>query len=250
MKDDYCIHLNFLPVSGPLPSFRIYRMLRIDSEPRPDELSVSFSFAKDGDPDERVFYWVRPTAADGFVQYTANPDENSGLTRWALSRALRDSVCRGLERDKYIFDDRGFIDEIALIMRQHLEGQEVLVIQPYHLREAQQFGCLVDFHFRLKAGVSFSRRVQQLSLSLDRNFKRNLDCYIDRIEKIQTFLRERAVVLSRLLLPGADATVNLSADFVPLPARRLRTKTYIGSSVIKCAVLGFWGFPFGWAAVG
>jgi len=23
-----------------------------------------------------------------------------------------------------------------------------------------------------------------------------------------------------------------------------------GSSVIKCAVLGFWGFPFGWAAVG
>ena len=24
----------------------------------------------------------------------------------------------------------------------------------------------------------------------------------------------------------------------------------LGSSVIKCAVLGFWGFPFGWAAVG
>ena len=46
----------------------------------------------------------------------------------------------------------------------------MLVIQPYHLRELDQLGCLVDFHFRLKSGVAFSRRVQQLSLSLDRRF--------------------------------------------------------------------------------
>ena len=103
----------------------------------------------------------------------------------------------------------------------------MLVIQPYHLRELDQLGCLVDFHFRLKSGVAFSHRVQQLSLSLDRQFRRNLDCYIDRFEKIRGFVKQRAPVFSGLRLPGSASVISLGRDFESLPARRLRTKSYI-----------------------
>ena len=78
-------------------------------------------------------------------------------------------------------------------MVEHKEGNEQLVLQPYFLRSKQQFGLLVDFHFRVHEGIEFSRRVQQLSLSLDKNGRRNVDFYSDRFEKITSFLRARGV---------------------------------------------------------
>jgi hypothetical protein len=227
MHGDYQIHLNFLPVIGKLPQFRIYRKLRADSIPRPDDATGSYSFAKAKNPDDRSFFWVRTTAADGFNEYFARPDENNDLTRWALFHALQDVVRRNLREEQYVLDDRGFIDVISLVMGQYPEGQELLVLQPYHLRETHQFGCLADFRFRLKEGVPFSRRVQQLCLLLDRQFKRNLDYYIDRTAKIRAFIKERASFFSKINLPGADTTVDISSDFVALSARRLRSKSYI-----------------------
>jgi hypothetical protein len=227
MKDDYRILLNFLPVAGLLPSFYIFRKLRVENEPRPDNTTASYSFPKDDNRNNRAFFWVKSEPADGFEKYLATPEVNNDLTRWAISHALRDSIRQNLNEDQYVSDDRGFLDEIALVMQTHSEGKELLVLQPYFLRETHQFGCLADFHFALKSGVPFSRRIQQLSLSLDRKFKRNLDYYIDRTAKIRAFLKGREGVFTKLRLSGADALVSLSEDFVALPARRLRSKIYI-----------------------
>lgn len=63
-------------------------------------------------------------------------------------------------------------------METHPEGDEVLVVQPYFLKASHQVGFLVDFHFNLGDGIPFfpfGRRIQQLSLSLDKNFRRNVD---------------------------------------------------------------------------
>jgi hypothetical protein len=95
---------------------------------------------------------------------------------------------------------------------------EEFVVQPYFLRVTRSFGFLVDFHFRLAEGVQYSRGVQQLSLSLDKHFKRNLDYYVDRISKIQKFVDKRWSILNFIILPGVDKPVELSRDFQTVKA--------------------------------
>ena len=75
--------------------------------------------------------------------------------------------------------------------------------------------------------VKFSRRVQQLSLSLDERFRRNLDFYRDRLEKISRFLEERREVVSAIRLPGATNPAVLARDFEGIPAASLRPRSYV-----------------------
>jgi hypothetical protein len=112
-------------------------------------------------------------------------------------------------------------------MAEHSEGSEQLEIQPYYLRETRQFGCLVDFHFKKKDGVPFSRRIQQLSLSLNRAGRRNVDYYLDRDSKIRSFTGSRRNILDSLTLPRNPITFKLGDNFVSLPARTLASKTYV-----------------------
>ena len=227
MNNDYRLHLNFLPVVGDIPPFRIYRKLRAGSEARPDREVASYSFPKGLDRDDRADFWVKVGPSDGYEPYIARGNENNALTRWALSHALKDSIRSRLREGDYFIPEKGFLDEVALFMKRHPEGHEELVVQPYRLGETQQFGCLADFHFRKKDGVPFSRRIQQLSLMLDAQGRRNLNAYIDRFEKILSFLKARSSVFSELRLPGADTTIGLQLEFEPLPARQLQSKTYV-----------------------
>jgi argonaute-like protein implicated in RNA metabolism and viral defense len=93
----------------------------------------------------------------------------------------------------------------------------------------RQFGYLVDFHFRLRDGIPFSKKIQQLSLSLNRSFRRNLDYYVDRSSRLQAFIKERDDVLRSLRVPGQTDNIVLGEDLVALPADRLRTKVYVFS---------------------
>jgi hypothetical protein len=229
MADDYGIHLNFLPVLGGLPNFRVYRKLRSDpQETRPEEGDVhAYSLPrKDCDLEDRTSYWVSMEQRPGFDEFTVGPAFNHHLTRWILFKALCDEVLLKLDREEFWISEHGFLYEIYFHMRAHDEGDEQLIVQPYFLRVVRKFGFLVDFHLRLRENVKFSRRVQQLSLSLDENFKRNLDYYVDRIAKMNSFVNERRHVLSSIRLPGTDAPVGLSLEFQSLPAELLRSRIY------------------------
>lgn len=85
---------------------------------------------------------------------------------------------------------------------------------------------MADYHFRLADGIDFSRRVQQFSLSLDKNFKRNLDYYVDRFARITEFLKTRWNVLSPITFPGTASQANLSRDFEYLAADRLQSRIF------------------------
>ena len=93
------------------------------------------------------------------------PEDNNWLTRWAPFSVCRNPFEAISPSRNTSSQSLGFLDEIALVMDRHPEGHEQLAIQPYFLRESNQLGCLVDFHFRKRDGVPFLRRVQQLSLS-------------------------------------------------------------------------------------
>lgn len=223
---DYRLTLNFLPVRDSLPAFHVYRKLRQPDEPKPQQSCFGFSLPHGPGSEARANYWVQFTQANGFDLFHVSPSDNLHLTRRAMFRALCEVVTSSLEDGQYEIPGEGFYEELSFNFRAHDEGQEQLQIQPYLLRATNTFGWITDFHFRVRPGVTNWRRVQQLSLSLDRNFKRNLDCYLDRMNRIHHFLSQRRALLDRVLLPGATHPLRL-ADFASVPARRLRAKTYL-----------------------
>lgn len=233
MPDDYLIHLNFLPVIGNIPAFVIYRQLRGDaSTPRPQGGDVhGYSLpVHASNLEERAAYWVSTTTIQGFEEFQAEAHFNNDLTKWVIFKALCDNARAKLSSEQFWISDRGFQPEIHLGMKTHPEGEEQLIIQPYRLRAAEKFGLVADFHFRMKENVPFSRKIQQLSLSLDKHFRRNLDYYVDRVGKISAFIRERREVLSQLQLPGAAGIATLSLEFEPVSASRLRSRVYVFGS--------------------
>lgn len=229
MATDYQIHLNFLPIDEPFPDFAVHRKLQISSqEARPSPEIMAYRLPPTPDvADNWPLYWVSVDPVDGFEPFTAGPTLNLDLTRRVLFWTLLTGTRRVLQPNQFHIPDNAFIEEVSFVQRTHAEGDERLEAQPYYLRSTRQFGYLLDFHLRLRDGVQFSRKVQQLSLSLDRSFKRNLDYYVDRNSKVRTFLGERLDVFGSLRLPGTNNPITLARDFGTLPADRLRTKTYV-----------------------
>jgi hypothetical protein len=233
MANDYQIHLNFLPVVGEIPEFQIYRQLRLDAQKKlPAGGDVHcYSLPKAAaNFEERAVYWVCDQPKEGFELFTVGGAFNNNLTAWIFAKAIAEQCKRMLAPDDYWLPESGFLREIHLNMRRHTEGAEQLILQPYFLRGIQKFGLLADFHFRKDESVKFSRRVQQLSLSLDERFRRNLDFYVDRFAKIKEFLKERSDLLSSIKFPGAANPLKLRQEIEPLPATRLRPRSYVFKS--------------------
>lgn len=227
MAEDYSIHLNFFAIKGDFPTFQVYRRLRTPGDTRPRPAAVAYTLPVTTDPENRKAYWVQLEPDETFDEFLVGPQFNLSLNRWALYQAAKAAASRKLQPNQFILSEYSFHPELSLVMRDHHEGQELLVMQPYYLRVTRQFGFLVDFHFRLRPGVSFSRRVQQLCLSLNKAGRRNLDYYIDRSLAIMRFSKERQDFFTSLYLPGTEAALQLQMDYLPLSATRLRSKSYM-----------------------
>lgn len=218
-KNDYNIHLNFLSVE--MGDCCVIHRRRCTSpqeqRPTPEATAQKLPVAT---PDEKEWpsYWVLPAPTDGFERFEFQPLWNADVSRRILFDCLKRSVESSLETAQYHFPNNSFIQEVSFIMETHAEGEEELVVQPYSLKALQKTGFLVDFYFRMRKGVTFGRKVQQLSLSLDKNFRRNIDHYVDRSSKIRRFLDVRWSVFENLSLPGSSERLQVSKDFAPLPA--------------------------------
>jgi hypothetical protein len=228
-KDDYQIHLNFLPVEMRGTPCTLYRRLCASSqEERPSPLATAHRLPEaSSEEEEWKSYWVTQEPTEDFEPFGYEVGWNPDLSRRILFECLRRSVLASLQPAQYRFPPNSFIQEVSLIMANHPEGGESLVIQPYFLKASRQIGLLVDFHFNLSPDIPFSRRVQQLSLSLDKNFRRNVDYYVDRSTKVRKFVESSWPVLASMMLPGAASALPIAKDFVSLKAERLRPKTYV-----------------------
>lgn len=229
MAEDYTIRLNFLPAEGPIPDALMYRrLMQSPQEPRASaRVSLHRLPVGSTEGDEWQAYWVAGQPEEGFEPFQFRAMSNPDLSRRILFGALSQAVSANRQSNEYYIPRDRFIQEVRLVMRSHPEGEELLIIQPYSLRATQQTGFLIDFHFDLAENAQFDRRVLQLSLSLDKNFRRNLDHYVDRMTKIRTFLSEAWNIFDNIQVPGTSASVRFSREFVTLPAQRLRTKVYV-----------------------
>jgi Piwi domain len=228
-KNEYHIHLNFLPVEMDGVRVRLHRRQCASAhEERPTSQATAHRLpAADASDEEWSSYWVLPNAAEGFEPFDFEPAWNGDLARRIIFDCLRRSVEAKLKPAEYRFPENSFIEEVSLVMHAHPEGEEELIVQPYSLKATRQTGFLVDFHFKLGKNVPFSRRIQQLSLSLDRNFRRNVDYCLDRSSKIRRFLEQRWPVFEGMKFPGSFEPLRISREFVCLPADRLRPKVYV-----------------------
>ncbi len=228
-SDDYKIHLNFLSVemkSARCVVFRRPRASAQEDRPSPQATAQRLPSVERSSGDWNSF-WILTEPADGFEPFDYDPAWSPDLSRRILYDALKRSVLSSRRPDAYRFPVNPFIQEASLIMTKHAEGDELLVVQPYFLKASQKLGFLVDFHFSLRDGVPFSRKVQQLSLSLDKSFRRNVDYYVDRSSRVRRFVDSAWGVFEGLTFPGASEPLRISKDFESLPADRLRPKVYV-----------------------
>jgi len=230
--DIYSIHINFLPLECAVPDYEVYRRLRTsEAEDRPQPDIRCYSLPVSGaDLEVRAHYWISLEPFPGAEGFRVSNQFNNQLTQWVIFKSIAEACGKTLSANDYEIYGSGFLPEVHLKFREHPEGTEELVLQPYFLRVAQQFGVLADFHFRKKPEVQFDRRVQQLSLSLDARGKRNLDFYLDKFRKIEDYLERRRGLLMNIQLPGASRGVSVSSDFYPLSANRLRARAYVFSN--------------------
>jgi argonaute-like protein len=227
MDSKYQIKLNFLAIAGSLPGFSIYRAPRSEIAQKPEGEVFGFSLPINRDGKERAQYWVRFSPDTGFEEFHVSPNDNNFLTVRALFTGLHNSARALLQEAEFEAPKKSFIEELSFNFKQYAEGREQLTVQPYFLKDRQLFGWLTDFRFRMEEGVAFSRRIQQLSLSLDANYRRNLDYYLDRTNRLNEMLAARLPVLDGVMLPGLTQPIKAEPDFTSISATRLQSKTYL-----------------------
>lgn len=228
MDSSYKIKLNFLGFEEKVPAFQVFRKLRKDSDVKPETPGLygfSLPVSRD-DRDTRNRFWISFVEQDGFEQFLVDPRDNVHLTKRALFHSLCQTARSSLAETQFEIPRDGFYEEIEFNFERYDEGVEQLKVQPYYLKAKRKHGWLLDFHFKVADGVPFSRRIQQLSLSLDRQFKRNLNYYTDRVGRINKYIVARRDLLDQTMLPGTQTPLTTRKKFEEIPAKTLRSKVY------------------------
>jgi hypothetical protein len=224
----YRLHLSFLAARQPIPHFRVYRRPRRPEEKSPEPEIRGYTLdVTSNETKGRASYWVSLTEEDGFSAFDVDARDNLGLTKRVLLRALAQRCGTAFGKGNYRAFEQGFEREVAVCLDRHPEGEEEIVFKPYFLQVTGNFGFLVDYHFRRKREVPFSRRILQLSLSLDQQNRLNANFYADKITKVESFLHGHFHDLFPLSLPGSAKSLEFDRDFPALEGGVLAKKQYI-----------------------
>jgi hypothetical protein len=222
----YDILLNFIPLAEQDFKFKVYR--RENKGERKEQIGVgAYSNTlplNHNNLDERTGYWIFFEEKEGFEEFICYPYYNHKLTQHYLYYCLANKFKRNLDH-KSIIPKKSFRKIVYLILDEHPEGKECLLLSPYYLSLTKQFGFIVDFKFLKSPDVEFNRRIQQLSLSLDKNFRSNANFYIDKFQKLNLFKTNFYPKIFPLQV--GDKNIALEDSFIKIPANTLKTKIYI-----------------------
>jgi hypothetical protein len=227
MEKRYFISLNFLPILAESFSFTIYR--QEDRGQRKEVLGQEVSKQSlpidKCDPNSRSDYWVSLKEMDSFESFECHADFNQFVTRNFLYDCLL-NVCQSAKPKIFFSEEKGLVENrLSFVLANHPEGEEIVWLQPYYLKSAKRFGFLIDYKFKRSSDVAFSKRIQQLSLSLDDKGRENRNFYSDRYDKIQWFIN---CYLDNLFpLSFQQGTIKIAKKLILLSADALAKKTYV-----------------------
>ena len=213
------ISLNFSPLVRQAFVIDVFRRKAVQGEEKKDFLfnvkQVSFI---NGSKTEN--YWITFVKQDGFENYQYDANASIDLTKYFLHHKLVQS-CQHLHSQKeYFIVDKLAQTKVLFVLAEFVEGWQTIEITPYYLAKTKKFGFLFNFKFISAPNQQFNRRVQQLSLSIDKDGKSNVSHYADRYQKIRDFAKKYYHSIFK----------NSVIDFVgfeKLPSFQLENKTYI-----------------------
>lgn len=224
------IALNFLPVKSDNFSFTVYRK-KFAGEKKED-LSGGFALTRNslpimsGNSDMRNEYWISFEPKNGFEKFESKPEYNNKLTqKWLFFLLTKKLEKLGADAKLKYEKREEFRKRLFFILEKYKEGNQTIWIEPYYLKSAKKFGFLIDFKFNKNPDALFTRKIQQLSLSLDKNFRSNRNFYIDRYNKVRNFIDNYFSDLFPLRFN--NESIDVEKEFFSIDGDALDTKKYI-----------------------
>jgi hypothetical protein len=162
---------------------------------------------------------------EGFHAFSCSSEYNHYLTCAFLQYQLLKN-CESAQDDLPFYEERAFVrNRIIFTLEKFPEGNQTIWMRAYQLRSAQKYGFLIDFHFRKNSDVPFNKRVQKLSLSLDKYGRENKNFYSDRYDKVQGFLLK--YFNNIFPLSYEENQIRIAQKLFNFSAESLDTKSYV-----------------------
>lgn len=217
------IDLNFFSLDNQEISFKIYRK-RFNNQDNilncyKAKLPINKIDSKYTD------YWITLNQINGFEYFLCSQDFNYYLTIKLIWDIFLDKIKNSLNRSEYIIPKNKFSRSIFLIIKKYNEGNEGINIGPYYLKVESKYGFLVDFRFKKCLDIQFSKKIQQLSLSLDKNFYSNKNYYNDKYSKIEFFIKKYKDKIFPLIIENRE--YNLENSLFSINSNLLKKKIYV-----------------------
>lgn len=228
--DNKNIALNFLPIKQNAFGFTIYRKEFADE--KKEDVPAGATLYRNSlpisaeDTEKRKEYWISFEPKSDFEKFDCNQSYNNKLTlKWLFFLLLKKAD--KLREDKKLKYEKkeGFRKCLCFVLEESEEGNQLIWIEPYYLSIAKKFGFLIDSEFSKNPNIPYTRRIQQLSLSLDKDYRSNRNFYIDKYNKVKEFTDNYFVDLFPLHYEGKDLEVE--KEFYSIEAGSLDTKKYI-----------------------
>lgn len=218
------IALNFLAIKPQEFDFLIYRKVKEGNERRPAENIYYYSLPKTIETDNWTKYWISFNKMDGFEEYQCHSTTNFYLTENILFQSILEKI-KGIIPDKiarisYKFNKR----RIFICINTFNEGKQTIWLEPYFLRATGELGFLLDFHFLREENISFSKKIQKLSLSLDATYHSNKSYHQDKYQFVLKFTKDTIAQLIPLNI--SKNTISLSNKLTNIESDTLHSKIY------------------------
>jgi len=232
-NENYKILLNFISLTKQDFEFIIYRKENKGEKKEDVGNHIYFNTLPFKENfEERKNYWISFSQKEGFEKFVCKPEYNIKVAEHYLYYCLMKQVKEKLDGGDYLIPKNKFRKLIYLILKNHPEGNECLLVSPYYLKSDKKLGFLIDFKFIKEREQEFNRKVQQLSLSLDKDFKSNSNYYIDKYSRLEEF---KTKFYSKIFpLQFDNNNLELDSTFISTPAYTLKTKTYIVGNSKEC----------------
>ena len=225
------ISLNFLSFEPQHFIFKIYRK-EFKGEQKKD-FPVNDYFVKhklpvnnDQNNNNWKYYWISFKPLDNFELFVCASNLNRYLT---LDFIYFKIVTKIKIEDIPIIQQKSLRKIIYIDIGSHKEGNEAIWIEPYYLKSIKQFGILLDFEFKKSPDLQFSKEIQRLSLSLNKDYRINKDFYIDKFNKIKFFLKTYLIKIFPINLDNR-IDLDIIQKLVIVQSKYLETKKYIIAS--------------------
>lgn len=224
----YNILLNFLPITSSDFTFQIFCRKVEHQEKSWKETIFRYNLKKD--TEEYESYWVSFENFENSESINVSANENFELTKQYLLKLLQSNLKQhGL--NIHSKSNRFNQKRIYIILEKIQDGNKKIIgdktiwLEPYYLKTKGQFGFLIDYSFLKSKNYPFNREVQKFSLSLNSDYRSNVNFNIDKYQFIQQFFKNHFSKIENLC-----DDFSIKKQFQSIEADTLTIKKYIFSN--------------------